>query len=140
MLVKTVLNRVHKVKGFVYEKARFNGDEIEVEIRPRKGSRPICSGCGRPGPGYDTLPRRRFTFVPLWGISVFLIYARRRVDCPGCGVTVEQIPWAEGKHRLTQAYAVFLARWARRLSWREVSLIIKTSWENVYRTVAWVVE
>ena len=140
MRVKTVLNRVHKVKGFVYEKARFNGDQIEVEIRPRKESRPICSGCDRPGPGYDTLPRRRFAFVPLWALSVFLIYARRRVDCPRCGVMVEQIPWAEGKHHLTHAYAVFLARWARRLSWREVSLIFKTSWENVYRSAAWVVE
>ena len=140
MLVKTVLNRVHKVKGFVYEKARFKGDQIEIEVRPRQGSRPICSGCSQPGPGYDTLSQRRFAFVPLWAISVFLIYARRRVDCPRCGVTVEQIPWAEGKHRLTHAYAVFLARWARRLSWREVSLIFKTSWENVYRSVAWVVE
>ncbi len=140
MLVKTVLNRVHKVKGFVYEKARFNGEQIEVEIRPRKGSRPICSGCGRSDPGYDTLPRRRFAFVPLWAIGVVLIYARRRIDCPRCGVTVEQVPWAEGKHRLTHAYVVFLARWARRLSWREVSLIFKTSWENVYRSVAWVVE
>ena len=54
MLVKTVLNRVHNVKGFVYQKVRFNEDQIEVELRPRKGSRPICSGCGRPGPGYDT--------------------------------------------------------------------------------------
>ena len=45
MLVKTVLNRIHKVKGFVYEKARFNGDRIEIEIRPRQGSRPISSGC-----------------------------------------------------------------------------------------------
>jgi transposase len=140
MLIKTVLNRVHKVKGFVYEQARFNGDQIEVKIRPRKGSRPICSGCGRRGPGYDTLDPRRFEFVPLWALSVFLIYARRRVDCPRCGVTVEQIPWSEGKHRLTQAYALFLARWARRLSWREVSLIFRTSWENVYRSVAWVVE
>jgi len=140
MRIKTVLNRVHKVKGFVYEKVRFNGDQIEVEIRPRKGSRPICSGCGRPGPGYDTLPQRRFAFVPLWAISVFLIYARRRVACPSCGVRAEQIPWGAGKHHLTHAYAVFLARWARRLSWREVSLIFATSWENVYRSVAWVVE
>ena len=92
MRIKTVLNRVHKVKGFVYEKIRFHGDQIEVEIRPRKGSRPICSGCGRPGPGYDTLPQRRFAFVPLWAISVFLIYARRRVACPRCGATVEQVP------------------------------------------------
>jgi transposase len=140
MLVKTVLNRVHKVKGFVYEKVRFNGDQIEVEMRPRKGSRPICSGCGRPGPGYDTLSARCFAFVPLWALNVFLVYARRRVDCPRCGVTVEQVPWAQGKRRLTHAYAVFLARWARRLSWREVSSIFKTSWENVYRSVAWVVE
>jgi len=140
MLIKTVLNRVHKVKGFVYEKVHFHGDHLEVEMRPRNGARPICSGCGRPGPGYDTLPQRRFAFVPLWAISVFLIYARRRVDCPRCGVTVERIPWAEGKHHLTHAYAVFLGRWARRLSWREVSLIFKTSWENVYRSVAWVVE
>ena len=51
MLVKTVLNRVHKVKGFVYEKIRFHEDRIEVEICPRKGVRPICSGCGRRGPG-----------------------------------------------------------------------------------------
>jgi transposase len=140
MLVKTVLNRVHKVKGFVYEKTRFNGNRIEVELRPRRGSRPICSGCGRRGPGYDTLQPRRFTFVPLWAMAVYLIYAKRRVDCPRCGVTVEQVPWAEGKHQLTKAYAVFLARWARRLSWREVSLIFKSSWENVYRSVAWVVE
>ena len=65
MRIKTVLNRVHKVKGFVYQKVRFKGDQIEVEMRPRKGSRPICSGCGRPGPGYDRLPQRRFAFVPL---------------------------------------------------------------------------
>ena len=25
---------------------------------------------------------RRFAFVPLWAISVYLIYAMRRVDCP----------------------------------------------------------
>ena len=135
-----MLNHVHKVNGFVYEKDRFNGDRIEVEIRPRQGSRPICSGCGRRGPGYDTLEPRRFTFVPLWGIAVYLIYAKRRVDCFRCGVTVEQVPWAGGKHHLTQAHAVFLARWARRLSGREVSLIFKPSWENVYRSAAWVVE
>jgi transposase len=140
MQVKTVLNRVHKVKGFVYEQIRFVRDVIEVDVRPRRGSRPYCAGCGRRGSTYDHLARRRFAFVPLWGIRVFLLYAMRRVDCPRCGVTVEMVPWAEGKRHLTQAYAVFLARWARRLSWREVSLIFKTSWENVFRSVAWVVE
>jgi transposase len=140
MRLKTVLNRVHKVKGLVYEKARFHGNEIEIAVRPHRRSGPICAGCGRRGPGYDTLPARRFAFVPLWALSVFLIYARRRVDCPRCGVTAELLPWADGKHHLTTAYAVFLARWARRLSWREVATIFRTSWDSVFRAVAWMVE
>ena len=134
MRVKTVLNRVHKVKGFVYEKVRIVGDGIEVGIRPRKrsrrsqrGSRPIGSGCDRVGPGYDTLPTRRFAFVPMWALSVVRVYAMRRVDGPRCGVTVERVPWADGKQHRTRAYAVFLARWARRLSWREVATIFQTS-------------
>ncbi len=140
MRLKTVLNRIHPVKGFVYEKARFHDDQIEISVRPHRRSRPICSGCGRRGPGYDTLPVRRFEFVPLWALAVFLLYARRRVNCPRCGVTAERLPWAEGKHHLTTAYAVFLARWARRLSWREVAGIFRTSWESVFRAVAGVVE
>jgi transposase len=140
MQIKTVLNRVHEIKGFVYEQVRFVGDRIEVEVRPRKGSQPICSGCDRRGPGYDTLLKRHFKFVPLWAIGVVLVYAMRRVDCPRCGVTVERVPWGDGKRHLTQAYAVFLARWARRLSWREVASIFKTSWDTVYRSVAWMVE
>ena len=134
------LTRVHQVKGFVYEKVRFVGDEIEVEVRPRKGTRPICSGCDWPRPGYDTLPSRRFAFVPLWAIGVFLIYAMRRVDCPTCGIKVERVPWGVGKRPMTRAQAVFLARWARRLSWREVASIFQTSWESVFRSVQWVVE
>ena len=55
MQLKTVLNRVHKMNGFVYGKAEFAGERIEVEVHPRKGSGPICSGCGERGPGYDVL-------------------------------------------------------------------------------------
>lgn len=140
MQVKTVLNRVHRIKGFVYGKVRFVGKRLEVDVRPRQRSRAVCSGCGRPGPGYDTLGERRFHFVPLWAIGVVLVYAMRRVECPDCGVTVERVPWGDGKWHLTRAYAVFLARWARRLSWKEVASIFQTRWESVYRSVAWIVE
>ena len=73
MLIKTVLNRVHKAKGFVYEKVRFNHDGFEVDVRPRRGSRPYCRGCGRQGSTYDHQPTRRFRFVPLWGLPVYLV-------------------------------------------------------------------
>ncbi len=144
MLLKTLLNRVHPVKGFVYEKVHLLTDEpeerLEVLVRPRHGSRPYCSGCGRRRPVYDHLDERRFAFVPLWAIPVYLLYTMRRVKCPTCGIKVEMVPWSTGKRPMTRAYAVFLARWASRLSWKEVAEIFRTSWESVFRSVQWVVE
>ncbi len=65
---------------------------------------------------------RRFEFIPVWGFAVVLLYAMRRVDCRhGCGVKVEQVPWGIGKHTLTKAYMLFLAQWARKLSWKETA-------------------
>ena len=111
MLLKTILNQVEPFKSFVYGKTRWVEDAgrraIEVEVEARKNGRAICSGCGRTGPGYDRLSKRRFEFVPLWGMAVFFVYAMRRVDCPDCGVTVERVPWAEGKSPLTTSYRWF---------------------------------
>ena len=139
MQLKSILNRVERYKSFVYGKAQWVEDAarptIEVRIEPRANSRPICSGCGRAGPGYDRLPERRFEFVPLWQIAVFFVYSMRRVDCPRCGVTVEQVPWAEGKCTMTTTFRWFLARWAKRLSWQEVAGIFRVSWEDVFRSV-----
>ncbi len=139
MQLKSILNRVERYKSFVYGKPRWAEkaarQAIEVPIKPRANSRPICSGCGRKGPGYDRLPLRRFEFVPLWQIAVFFVYAMRRVDCRRCGVTVEQVPWGEGKCTLTTSFRWFLARWAKRLCWQEVADAFWVSWEDVFRSV-----
>jgi transposase len=143
MHLKTILNRVERHKGFVYGKQRLVQEatelRLEFEVRSRANGRPICSGCGQAGPGYDRLPKRRFEYVPLWSIPVFLLYALRRVDCPRCGVTAERIPWCEGKQAQCTTYRWFLARWARRLSWLEVANIFHTSWDSVYRAVEYAV-
>jgi len=139
MQLKTILNRVEYFKSFVYGKVRWVDDAarpaIEVEIRPRKNGRPICSGCGQERPGYDRLPARRFEFVPLWGIAVCFVYAMRRVECPECGVKVEKVPWCDGKNQLTTTYRWFLAGWARRLCWKGVACAFHTTWQNVFRSV-----
>lgn len=144
MQLKSILNRVQLHRGFVYGAIRWRDQgsrmTLEVEIRPRKRSRPVCSVCGRLGPGYDVLSVRRFEFVPLWGIAVFFLYAMRRVNCPRCGVKVERVPWAEGKNHLTATYAWFLARWAKRLSWKEVAVVFQTTWDNVFRSVKMAIE
>ena len=89
-----------------------------------------------PAPGYDQLAERRFEFIPLWGFLVFLLYSMRRVDCRRCGVVaVEEVPWADGKRTLTKAYMLFLASWARRLSWKETAAAFRTSWDKVFDAV-----
>ena len=144
MLLKTILNRVAPQKSFVYGRVTLASEggrlALEVEVKPRRNSRAICSGCDRKRPGYDRLPARRFEFVPLWQMAVFLVYAMRRVDCPKCGVIVEEVPWSDGKSQLTTAYRWFLAGWAKRLSWLEVATAFHTSWESVYRSVQFAVE
>jgi transposase len=137
--LKTILNSLERHKSFVYQAARWadplTKTAIEIPIEPRANSRAICSGCGQAAPGYDRLAERRFEYVPLWQIAVYFVYALRRVDCPRCGVKVEQVPWCDGKNRLTTTYRWFLAGWARRLCWKEVAEAFGTTWQNVFRSV-----
>lgn len=141
--LKTVLRRVHPIKGFVYHSVGWDPAEpqaLRVEVREREGSRGRCSGCGRKAPGYDRQPERRWSFVPLWAMAVFLVYAPRRVDCRRCGPTIEKVPWASGKHQNCDIFRLFLAKWARLLSWAEVAACFRASWADVYSAVKWVVE
>lgn len=144
LMLKTVLNYVEKHKGFVYGDGRLikSGDKpvIEFAVYPRKNSMAICSQCERPAPGYDLLKPRRFQYVPLWGIAVVLLYAMRRVNCAGCGIKVEKVPWAHGKSPLTRSYSWFLCVWARRLPWEEVAVLFGTTWNRVYAAVQWAVD
>jgi transposase len=81
--VKTILNLKERHSHFVYRDVRLTGAEyprIEVTVEPRRGSKGICSGCGKACPGYDRLPQRRFTRVPLWGIAV--------ISCTACAVSL----------------------------------------------------
>lgn len=130
--------------GFVYHEVRMYGQSqslsIEITLEPHEGIRGRCSQCQRSTPGYDRLPERRWLFVPLWGIPTYFLYAPRRVECAEHGVVVEHIPWSEGKRPVTCAMMGFLARWARRLSWRETAQVFQTSWEAVYRSVEWFVQ
>ena len=143
--VKTILNKVQAFVGFIYEDVRmrvFDNDRLEIAITvaPHGGIKARCSSCRQSSPGYDRLPERRWEFVPLWGIPTYFVYAPRRVQCGEHGVVVEHIPWSAGKRPVTTAMMGFLARWARRLSWRETAMVFGTSWESVYRSVEWYVE
>ena len=143
MLIKTLLNKVEHFKSFVFDKARLTiidgCDAVVIDIKPRKNSKPECPECGRRGKIHDTLPDRLFEYVPFLIFKFFFRYSPLRVKCPFHGVKVEAMPWAYGKERTTISYQVYLARWARRLSWKETAEIFRTSWDSVYRAVRFVV-
>ncbi len=145
MLIKTILNHCYKFKSFVYMRCYFEPNLIGnpkmiVEIRARSNSQKLCSECRAGCPGYDTLPVRDFRFIPVWGIPVFFRYARRRVNCPQHKIIAEWVPWADDKSRLTHALKIYLAQWARYLSWQTVSKIFGVTWSNVFESVQYVVE
>lgn len=141
--LKTILRRAQPIKGFVYESVRLSKvlrDTIEVVVFPRCRSKARCSGCARRCSTYDQLDTRTWIMTPLWTFSLVLIYTMRRVHCPQCGVVVEKVPWATGKHSLCDGFRLFLAHWARKLSWAEVALSFQVSWADVYASIRWVVE
>ncbi|MBZ5583048.1 MAG: ISL3 family transposase [Acidobacteriia bacterium] len=145
MKVKTVLNGIQPFVGFIYDDIRFCrgrrgcGRRVEITLQPHAGIPAKCSRCLQPSPGYDQLPQRSWLFPPLWGLKTFFLYGPRRVNCPQDGVVVEHIPWSQGKRPVTTAMMGVLARWARRLSWKETAQAFHTSWEAVYRSVQWFV-
>lgn len=83
---------------------------------------------------------REFEFIPVWSIPVALSYTMRRVNCPTCGIKVETLPWAQGKHGCCDVFRHFLASWARRMSWKETAECFQTNWDTVCRSVKWVVD
>lgn len=138
--LKTILNLKEKWSHFVYQDVRLNetGVEprIEIKVVPRQGSKGVCSGCNKPCSGYDHLKEREFIHVPLWGITVILLYCMRRLQCKDCGIVVESVPWSTGKSPLTTSYAWFLSEWSKLLSMQEVARQFKLTWHHVFTTVA----
>ncbi len=144
MRIRTLLNQCQKFKSFSFVKETIEDVKgqpaLIVEIDARKNSKPICSCCEKPGSQYDRMPNDRDDqFIPIWGYQVYFRHRRRRVNCLTCGVKVERVPWCEGKQKLTKDYKIFLAGWARRLSWKGVADAFHTSWDHVFQSVKFVV-
>lgn len=139
--IKTLLNLKEKFKGFIFNNSKLivknNQYRIEVEVRPRKGSKGQCSQCGANGPTYDHLPLREFLYVPMWGIAVYFIYSMRRINCKNCvSLRVESVPWSDGKSPITISMMWYLSELAKVLSWSAVAKLTKTTWHHIFTSVS----
>ena len=141
MPIKSLIKETLSLQGFRVDSIDRYSFGINIKIVPDRRYRPRCGKCGHTGKYRDTRSERQFKHVPLWGIPVFLSYSPRRVLCKHCcGIYVEQIPWAAGKRRLTDAFACYLATWARFLPWIEVARLFHCVWGTVAASVDFVVQ
>lgn len=142
MLLQTLLNDCHKFPGFKYGKCQLDRKNkiIIINLYPKESSKARCSKCEEKMPCYDKQSVREFLFVPLLGYRVKIIYQPRRVSCKKHGVVVEYMPWSVGKRPICKAYAIFLATWSKKISWKEVASTFKTSWDIVFASVKFVVD
>jgi transposase len=120
MLLTRLLNACHHHPGFVYEHARLHEESktIEVEVRPRRGSKPICSGCyraymlflahwarnshGARLPAFHTSWDKvcqAVKYVVQWGL------ANRQLE-PIRAIGVDEIAYGRGHQYLTLVYQI----------------------------------
>ena len=140
MRLTTVLRRLLGVMKMYVESALFRRDgTLVVHVRPT-WRRSRCGGCGRVGPRYDRRYEREWRHLP-WGRHVVVLrYAPWRVECPQCGVRVEQVPWAPSGGRFSEAFEELAAYFAQITDKTQVTRLLGIAWETVGSIVARVVE
>jgi transposase len=80
---------------------------------------------------HSVRPEREWRDLSMRTLPLKLRYRPRRVECPRCGVRVEDFPWAEPWARVTMALSNAVAVLARELSWQGTARHYGLNWKSV---------
>ncbi len=130
MRITTVFRRLLGVSDLFVEGVDFDPAGLVVHVRPSWRS-PRCSSCQKRAPGYDKKPERKWRHLVLGRCPIWLAYAPRRVDCPRCGVRVEEVPWAAPASRFTNDFDEMVAYLAQVTDKTKVTELMGISWMTV---------
>jgi transposase len=89
---------------------------------------------------HDIRRVREWRDLSMRKLPLILRYRPRRVECPRCGVRVEEFPWAEPWARVTTALSNAVAVLARELSWQSTAREYGLNWKSVATIVKRAVE
>lgn len=129
MRVTTAFNRMLQIPGANVTKVEIEERDIEVTLRRR--ARVLSCPCGKQGRvGYDRR-ERRWRHLDFGRHRLWLVYEIRRWDCPDCGITTEQVPWARPRARFSQDFEDTVLWLAQRSDRTTVSTLMRCSWESV---------
>jgi len=124
-----------RVLGF-----EFDDEGIVVDVAPTWRV-PRCGGCGAKARSSHDSRVRRWRHLDLGGVMAHLRYDLRRVRCPGgCGVVVEEVPWADSGSWFSLPMEEHIAFHAQRTDRTTVTRLMRVAWRTVGTVVRRLVE
>ena len=141
MLVETFLRKQLGLKAHTVTKVEETERYMIVHI-DRLGRRLLrCGVCRqRCRKVHSVRKAREWRDLSMRQLPLKLRYRPRRVECPRCGLRVEDFPWAEPWARVTTALSNAAAILARELSWQGTARHYGLNWKSVATIVKRAVE
>jgi transposase len=132
VLVETFIRKQLGLKAHTVTKVEENERYMMVHI-DRLGRRLLrCGVCRqRCRKVHSTRKAREWRDLSMRKLPLRLRYRPRRVECPRCGLRVEDFPWAEPWARVTTALSNAVAILARELSWKGTARQYGLDWKSV---------
>jgi transposase len=132
VLVETFLRKQLGLKAHTVTKVEETERYMIVHI-DRLGSRLLrCGVCRqRCRKVHSVRKAREWRDLSMRKLPLKLRYRPRRVECPRCGLRVEDFPWAEPWARVTTALSNAAAILAREMSWQGTARHYGLNWKSV---------
>jgi len=141
VLIETFIRKQLRLKAHTVTKVEEIDGSMLVHI-DRLGKRLLrCGVCHhRCREVHSVRPEREWRDLSMRKMPLKLCYCPRRVECPRCGVRVEDFPWAKPWARVTTALFNAVAMLARELSWQGTARQYGLNWKSVATIVKRAVE
>ena len=132
MLIETFIRKQLRLKAHTVTRVEET-DECMLVWIDRLGRRLLRCGVCRQRclEVHDIRKEREWRDLSMRKLVLKLRYCPRRVECPRCGVRVEDFPWAEPWARVTAALSNAVAVLARELSWQGTARHYGLNWKSV---------
>ena len=132
VLIETFIRKQLRLKAHTVTRVEETEEAMIVQI-DRLGERLLrCGVCGlRCREVHGIRKEREWRDLSMRKLPLKLRYRPRRVECPRCGVRVEDFPWAEPWARVTTALSNAVAVLARELSWQGTAREYGLDWKTV---------
>src|SRR5712691_6159308 len=132
VLIETFIRKQLRLKAHTVTQVEETAECMLVHIDRLGGRLLRCGVCRqRCQEVHDVRKERTWRDLSMRKLPLKLVYQPRRVECPRCGVRVEDFPWAEPWARVTTALANAVARLARALSWQGTARQYGLNWKSV---------